>query len=195
MNLKEFTDYCLAITAQAAAEPAASPVLDADMVVEFLLPAVLRTATRNAYRNSRYLQSLVKRHAVVLAGGAADLPAGLEEEFADSFQIGKTASGATMLFSLYRDYGDFLDDSGDVLPKFCVFGNKIYFKEANNVAIGDGATMYVCGVTVPQVPADETTAFDIADHVLDDALAVTSSVLRGERPLASVGVTEAMLSK
>lgn len=58
------------------------------MIVEFLLPAILREATRNAFKDRHYPQSLVKEHFVEVIKGYSDLPDGLEEEFAQSFQIG-----------------------------------------------------------------------------------------------------------
>jgi hypothetical protein len=87
MTLEEFTDYVLALSAQVAGEPAASPIMDAGMIVEFLLPAVLREAVRNAFKNDRYLETLIKEHKLTISNGMSALPAGLEEEFSRSFQV------------------------------------------------------------------------------------------------------------
>lgn len=89
MTLAEFADYCLTISAQTAAEPAASPILDADMAIEVFLPAVLREVTREAFRSNTYLHTLVKAHGIEINRGFGVLPPGLEEQFVESFQVAR----------------------------------------------------------------------------------------------------------
>jgi hypothetical protein len=366
MTLQEFVDYVLTVSAQVAAEPSASPILDAQIVIEFLLPAVLREATRNAFKHDRYLESLVKAHGLTVNKGFVALPDGVEEEFARTFQVGfitdvltrtvasvskeggsnqatadvgtgnfdalaetgmffiienggnvlisatieevlgaddvflaaytigvtgtpvpvgsaklyepprtldrtltfvskagaseqivaeageggftnadigrliiikvadvivirgvitgivstdictimgymatvigvgtgvaeiyriATAEEATEgdystssldLFSHSTHYADFVGDTADILPKFTVRDKKIFVKDANDASITDGTGIVLYGVTVPQVPATATEEIPIGEQMMDDCLAITSAVIRGERPIESL---------
>lgn len=369
MTLQEYVDYALTIAAQAGAEPSLSPILDADMLVQFMLPAVLREAVRKTAQSGTEYHSVIQIHGLEINRGLAALPNGVEEEFARFMQVGlwedafrvaydfatsKSASsnditlfhgtsafnqlihtgwrakvissstgdellnaiiesidstasnvatlrdyvtgsiattvsngltslyepqyilartiaavaksgstdlvtdsgstntgtdadighlmiikvaGVTVLrgiiadvkdpntfevpgydslvisggvatiyrlatveeaeegyfdatnigeFSWYPQYADYVRETDELLPRFCVRDKKIFVAQSDGFTDGDGIILYA--VTVPQIPSSPTAEIDVGEQIMDTALMMTASILKGELPLASVGL-------
>lgn len=183
MNLVEYIDYVRTIATQHGAEPDGSPILDAQMAVEVFLPAVLRQVSRTALRNDRY-HSLMNQHTLTIASEVADLPAGVEEEFARTFQVGNTTNDLGV-FTWYPSYFDYVASESDLFPRFTVRDRKLYATKLGGVADGS-LTLY--GLTVPQVPTTETADIPVGDEILDDCLTLSASLLRGQVPLTVIGL-------
>lgn len=183
MNLQEYIDYVLSISTQTATEPHGLPILDAQMAVEVFLPAIFRQVTRRALRNNKQ-HSLMNEHTIAVVSESGTLPAGVEEEFACTFQVGEDNTNLG-LFSWYPSYFDYIRETDTRLPRFTVRDRKIYVTKEGSVADGN---ILLYGLTIPQVPADATTAIDVGDEILDDCLTLSASVLRGEVPMSVIGL-------
>jgi hypothetical protein len=88
LNTQALLDYVLTVSASVAAEPSSQPILDAGLALQYLLPVVLREATRKVAKITPHFQSLVKPHPLTVNQNFTLLPGGLEEEFSNSFQVG-----------------------------------------------------------------------------------------------------------
>ena len=183
MTVSEFADYVIVVSTQVANEPTASPILDASMAVKVLLPAVLRETIRRRIKNGAQIQNLIKFHTVPLSRGAGDLPEGVSEEFADFMQVGTSGSDLG-LFSYIPQYFDFIREPAYILPRFTLRDNKIY-------ATKSGASLTSIVLYALTIPVFETEEDEIeADEAfMDDCLTLTASILRGEMPMAAIGIS------
>lgn len=133
------------------------------------------------------MQHFMKQSRLSFASGVATAPAGVEEEFAASFQLGTGSTpGADMgIFSHYPEFGDFIRETDTTFPYFTVQAGKIYAKPLTSIPDGPATLI---GVTVPQIPDSSDDDIDIGDTALDDVILLASSVLRGEIPLAAISL-------
>lgn len=133
------------------------------------------------------MQHFMKQSRLSFASGVATAPAGVEEEFAASFQLGTGSTpGADMgIFSHYPEFGDFIRETDTTFPYFTVQAGKIY--AAPTAAMPDGPGVLI-GVTVPQIPDSTDDDIEIGDTALDDVMILASSVIRGEIPLAAISL-------
>jgi len=210
-------------------------VLDASIVVEFILPFVLREAVRRAWKQPNTPQSLIRAHEIEVVNGIGLLPAGVEEEFAKSFEIGVKVSellesddgpsvpahltgttesdvaillaweaandGSNLefdveglgLWTLYEHYGDFVRETDDLLPRFCVRNSRLFVSQDGGVP--DETIMILYGVTVPQVPTNPDAQIPAPESIMDDCMQQVANVLKGAAPLSAIGVTKEAMKK
>lgn len=198
MTRQEFIDYCIGLSTQTAGrEPSVSPLFDAGWVIEILLPQVLRQAVRNAYTSRLALHTVTKPNSVALYNGFAVLPAGVEEEFIESFQVGIPEDFSTFyedgddapsklgLFTRVDHWAEFISDTDEILPKFHIRDGRIFVRDEDNQPIDDETEIVIFGVTVPQVPTDPAEPIPVGDTILDDALLLAKAMIDAKAASAS----------
>lgn len=191
MTVSSFSDYVILLSASVAGEPTANPILDAEMAVKVLLPAVVREVIRRRIKNGGQIQNLIRRHNLtgvgtigteLAVGGSEgfDLPATVREEFVDFMTVG-TDETDLGLFSYVPHRYDFIRLPDYILPRFTVQNRRLYARKWG----ADLTSLILFALTEPEL-ADE---IDIDEAMLDDAVALTASLIKGELPLTSLGVT------
>lgn len=185
MTPREFIDYCMTIAAETAREPARAPVLDAEASIQYLLPPILRKAIRNAYRHGRGIESVRKSHTLTISSQSAPLPAGVLPEYAEEMQLG--VSGEPPIFSYVPVYADFLRErSTSLLPIFTVRDGVVYV--GRKTPVTDSTQMNLYAITEPALSAN--TDIDASDAIIDEALIIAASLMRGEMSLESLNIPD-----
>lgn len=191
MTVDSYKDYVILLSTQVAGEPTANPILDAEMAVKVLLPSVVREVIRRRISNGGQIQNLIRRHDLTGVGtigtelieGGNDgfaLPSSVREEFVDFMTVGTDESDLG-LFSYVPHRFDFLRQANYILPRFTVQNRTLYASKTD----ADLTSLILFALTEPEL-IDE---IDIDEAMLDDAIALTASIIKGELPLTSLGVT------
>lgn len=161
MTLAELTNYILLLASQTGKdEPQTSPLLDAGFVVQTFLPAAFREAAREQFKHKQNLQQLIRPHQIPLTDGVGSLPAGLEEEFSDSFQVEIDIDRVLVTIEdAEYDAGTVtvtdIGATGSLLNEY--IGHRGVFRNLSNVVIADGV--------IRRVPTSNTAEINVAPGV------------------------------
>lgn len=159
------------------------PVLDTDIIVEILLPRVLDVVASNAVKDEQGLNALRANHNVVFTAGVGALPTYVKEDYADSFAFVDN-EGA----SYKKSYFDFAQSNSDFVDSFHVANSNIYFRQKSSIAGQYGGTLVINAVTTPSLPTLSSDTVTLRSNLLEQVIASTAAIIKGEIPLAYIGL-------
>lgn len=174
MNLGELVETIRQLGGDAA--------LNTTVFIELALPRVLNKITADAVKDSNQLNALRSDHSLTFASGVVSCPATIKEEYADSmiFISAPTTS--------YQPSALDFSNGSDLFDTFRVDSGSIHYRQAGLSAGAFSGTKLTNVITLPVLPAASTDAVVLKDNILQQVIATTAALVRGEIPLSAFGL-------
>lgn len=188
MTLKELIARIKIAATQTGVVDEASPFLDSEMLIEVILPRALQIIVEEAMKDSFKINALHREFEILIFAGFGNLPAELDESFAYTFEITPQDGVSPRGASYIAQYEDYYNRSNSLVSTFYVGGGLIHFRPAGATVTDYSDGIVVNAVAVPKVPdlLADTVVMDA--ELIEKLIAFTAAVIRGEIPLASVGL-------
>jgi hypothetical protein len=167
---------------QVAGANVESPLLNTTMLIEIVLPRVMQKVAADAVRDDNQLNALRADHTLSIVSGVVSCPATIKEEYAESIVF--LSAPAT---SYKTDAFDFSNGSS-LFDAFRVDSGNIHFRQAGLSAGIFTGTKTINAITLPALPTLSTDTVNLKDNLLQEVIAVTASLIKGEIPLAAFGL-------
>lgn len=182
MNLGELITKIKMLATQIGVEPALSPLLDSDALIELLLPRVIDYVTMDVVKDEQQLNALRTDHTLTFASGFAALPSTVKEEYAESIFFAKNGASYVQTWYEYRN------DVSVMFDRFIILNGNIYYRAPGESVTGHSGSEIMNAVTYPSLPATESTAVSIKANILEQIISVTVAVVTGKLPIAKIGL-------
>lgn len=189
MNKQQIIDAAMSIATNMGTDPHVSPVTDADMAVEDLLPLAFRHVYLNLLRmNPERKSDLIVEHSIPITGGEGTFPTDVVSEYtSDSFLPEFEYS------SYVANYLDYKRQRFNNLLCYWTENNGRFYTTCTNLtsseaeASGSGSestefdeTILLHAVTFPSLPDNATDEVDIDARDLEDLIYTLARAIRGE---------------
>lgn len=182
MTLQELISRIKIVATQNATQPVASPLLDSQVLIEIVLPRVFAVILQAFAKDSDKLASLETTHTVSITNGIGTLPANVPEEYASNMYI--TEAPTASYKANYFDY----KTGVAYCPRFTVQNKKLYFRTEGQDDNDYTGNITLNAVTIPVLPTLIGDTVEIKDNVLEQVIAFTAGLIRGEIPLVQFGL-------
>ncbi len=159
-----------------------SPLLNTTMLVELVLPRVIQKVVADAVRDENQLNAFRAAHTLSIVSGVVSCPATIKEEYAESVVF-----LSAPLTSYKSDALDFSNGSS-LFDSFRIDSGSIYYREAGASAGVYTGVKTVNAITFPTLPATSSDSVSLKDNLLQEVIAVTAALIKGEIPLAAFGL-------
>lgn len=159
-----------------------SPLLNTTMLIEIVLPRVMQKVTADAVRDENQLNALRADHTLSIVSGVVSCPATIKEEYADSIVF-----LSAPVTSYKTDALDFSNGSS-LFDSFRVDSGNIHYRQAGLSAGIFSGTKTINAVTLPVLPTLSSDTVNLKDNLLQEVIAVTASLIKGEIPLSVFGL-------
>ncbi len=158
-----------------------SPLVNTTMLTELVLPRVIQKVVSDAARDENQLNALRADHTLSITSGVVSCPSTIKEEYAES-RVFLSAP----LTSYQPTAFDFSNGSS-LFDTFRVDSGNIHYRQAGLSAGIFTGVKTVNAITLPTLPALSSDTVNLKDNLLQEVIAVTVSLIKGEIPMAAFG--------
>jgi hypothetical protein len=164
-----------------------SPLLNSNVLIELVLPRVLNKLVSDAVKDEYQLNALRTSHTLSITSGVVSCPATIKEEYADSISF--TSAPTTSYKPTELDFSN----GSSLFDSFYVAKGNIYYREAGTSAQAFTGVRAVNAITLPVMPTLSSDTVNLKANLLEQVIAFTASLIRGEIPLAAIGLDNASI--
>ena len=160
-----------------------SPLLNTTMLTEIVLPRVIQKVVHDAVRDENQLNALRQDHTLSIVSGVVSCPSTIKEEYAESIVFLSAPTTSYQPTALDFSQGSSLFDT------FRVDSLNIHYRQAGASAGVFTGVKTINAITYPDINSKGATdEVPLKDNLLQQVIAVTASLIKGEIPLAAVGL-------
>lgn len=164
-------------------DPVSSPVLETTTLIELVLPRVIDLVVANVVKDRHQIQELRANSAQVFASGTSTLPSTIKEEYIEAAYIVEDDAA-----SFEHQWWDYVNNGHDFFGSWYVSGATLYYRAGGQAPGVFNGTLNFNFITTPTLPSTAGSAVNIKTHILEQLITTTVAILRGEIPLASIGL-------
>lgn len=185
MTLDELVRTIRQIASVAAPD---SPLLNSQVLIELVLPRVLHKVAQDAIKDDNQLNALRSDFTLSIVSGVVSCPSTLKEEHAESIVF--TSAPTTSYEPTAFDYSN----GSDLFDSFHIASGNIYYRQAGLSAATYTGTKTINAIALPSLPAASTDTVQVKDNILQQVIATTVSLIKGEIPMAAFGLENGQAS-
>lgn len=159
-----------------------SPLLNTAMLTELVLPRVMQKVVADAVKDENQLNALRANHTLSIVSGVVSCPSTIKEEYAESIVF--TSAPSTSFEPTQFDFSN----GSSLFDTFTIDSGNIYFRQAATGQRAYTGVKTINAITLPTLPTLSSDTVNLKENLLQEVIAITASLIRGETPLALFGL-------
>lgn len=183
MTLAEYVEKIRQEAIGIGLDPASSPLLDSTTLIELISPRVIDLVVANIVKDRHQIQELRADSSQVFASGTSTVPTTVKEEYLEAAYIVEDDAA-----SLEHQWWDYVNNGHDLFGSWYASGNTLFYRAGGQAAGVFAGTLTFNFITTPALPASSGSTVNIKSNILEQIITTVVAVLRGEIPLASIGL-------
>lgn len=183
MTLAEYVEKIRQEAIGIGIDPASSPLLDSTTLIELVSPRVIDVVVANVVKDKHQIQELRANSSQVFVSGVSTLPTTVKTEYIEAAHVIEDTTA-----SLEHQWWDYVNNGHPLFGSWYASGSSLYYRAGGQAAGVYTGTLTFNFITTPSLPTASGSTVNIRPIILEQIITMVVALLRGDIPLASIGL-------